>query len=155
MFPFFSINIKKPAASVSGLSVCDCEHVSAWSSFIITCTSVFCSSVLTPLLGSVFLFCVHPAQLPMANFTSVLNCKMSLDIQMPRVLSSWKNCFPLQWSEEMLCSSAVYVVAAEQKAVIIFWLPVTFWWSIEPCNFHHSALHFIQMKIHLMFWNPN
>lgn len=29
MFPFFSINIKKPAASGSGLSVCERVHVSA------------------------------------------------------------------------------------------------------------------------------
>lgn len=140
------------------LLVCACARlrVFAWSIFIIRCTSVFCSTALTLLSGTLFLFCFHPAQLLMANFTSVLDCKMSVDIQTPRTLSSsWKNHFPLQRSNTMLRSSAVYVVAAEQKAVIISWLPVTFWWSMEPRNLHHSAVHFIQMKIHLMFWNPN
>lgn len=70
---------------------------------------------------------------------------MSLDAQMPHVLS-WRSRRPLQWSKETLRSSAGYVVAVEQKAVIIF---LVFGWSFELYNFHHSALHFIQMKIHL------
>lgn len=91
MFPFFFlINIKKPAADVSGLFVC----ASAWSSFIIRCTWVFCSTTLTLLSGTPSLFCFHPAQLPMANFASVLDCKMSLDTQMPRVPLLLKEPFP-------------------------------------------------------------
>lgn len=48
----------------------------------------FAVVLVTLLSEALFLFCFHPAQLPVANFTSVLDCKMSLDIQMPCVLSS-------------------------------------------------------------------
>lgn len=93
-FFFFSINIKKPAASQSGLSVCVsvcmCLHKVALLSDARHCFA----TVFSPCYQGLFLFCFHPAKLPMANFTSVLDCKMSLAIQMPHVFAPQKEPFP-------------------------------------------------------------
>lgn len=141
--------------------------VSAWIGTMMRCTSVFslfffaflCHCVSKNCYRGLFLFCFCDAKLPAGNFASVLHCKMSVETQMPYALQPpWtppsssalqKELFPPPvWRGD----AQLFMFSHSNWKLWLFPGRLSHFDEARRLQFAWLAPHFVQMKIHLMFF---